>query len=200
LLVDESDWEPAVDGNGEDRAGVWIAELTDLVDLSAWPPGTRLALRRERPHPGAQLTLFDTVDGYRHRALITYQTGHPVTLELRHLQRACVEQVIRDAKACGLDNLPSADAVNNQIWCQLVTAAVNLLAGAKRLTSPGDSGKQPPRRSATGSSTSPPGSAPPSRPGHQLALDTLPPRRPRPAPHPHRTTRRHSLRGCMSPL
>jgi hypothetical protein len=134
LLVDEWDWEPAIDGNGEDRTGAWVVELTDLVDLSAWPPGTRLLVRRERPHPGAQLTLFDTVDGYRHQALITDQTGMPVTLELRHRQRACAEQVIRDAKACGLDNLPSNDVVNNQIWCQLVTAAVNLLAWAKRLT------------------------------------------------------------------
>jgi hypothetical protein len=134
LLVNEWDWERAVDGNGKDRTGAWVVELTDLVDLSAWPPGARLVVRRGRPHPGAQLTLFDTVDGYRHQALITYQTGHPVTLELRHRQRAGAEQVIRDAKACGLDNLPSADVVNNQIWCQLVTAAVNLLAWAERLT------------------------------------------------------------------
>ena len=145
LLVDEWDWEPAINTDGEERTGAWVVELTDLVDrlrrvragdppLSTWPPGTRLLIRRERPHPGAQLTLFDTVDGYRHQALIIDQTGVPVALELRHRQRACAEQVIRDAKACGLANLPSADVVNNQIWCQLVTAAVNLLAWAKRLT------------------------------------------------------------------
>jgi hypothetical protein len=51
LLVDEWDWEPALNADGEDRTGAWVVELTDLVDLSAWPDRTRLLVRRERPHP-----------------------------------------------------------------------------------------------------------------------------------------------------
>jgi hypothetical protein len=35
----------------EPRDGAWVAEATGLVELSAWPAGTRLILRRERPHP-----------------------------------------------------------------------------------------------------------------------------------------------------
>lgn len=35
----------------EPRDGAWVAEATGLVELSAWPPGTRLILRKERPHP-----------------------------------------------------------------------------------------------------------------------------------------------------
>ena len=57
-------WYPAIDADGEVRDGAWIAEATALVDLSAWPDGTRLILRKERPHPGAQLTFTD-LDGLR---------------------------------------------------------------------------------------------------------------------------------------
>jgi len=134
LLVDEDDWTPALNSNGKPRANAQIVELTHLVELGTWPEGTRLIVRREQPHPGAQLSLFDSVNGYRHQAVITDQTGTPAALELRHRQRARAEQVIRDAKACGLDNLPFDCVVNNTIWTKLVTAAVNLLAWAKRLT------------------------------------------------------------------
>jgi hypothetical protein len=135
LLVQEEDWLPARDAGGRRRDGAWVIELTPLVDLSAWPPGARLICRRERPHPGAQLSLFDTVEGFRHQAVLTDQADPDIAaLELRHRQRARAENVIRDAKACGLANLPFDDVVNNDIWCRLVAAAVNLLAWARRLT------------------------------------------------------------------
>jgi hypothetical protein len=48
----------------EPRDGAWVAEATGLVDLAGWPPGTRLILRKERPHPGAQLlAAFEGADG-----------------------------------------------------------------------------------------------------------------------------------------
>ena len=43
--------------------------------MDPWPTGTRLIVRRERPHPGAQLSLFDTIEGFRHTAFITNQPG-----------------------------------------------------------------------------------------------------------------------------
>ena len=63
-------WYPAIDTNGGIRDGAWVAEATGLVDLSGWPTGTRLILRKERPHPGAQLRFTDT-DGMRVTAFIT---------------------------------------------------------------------------------------------------------------------------------
>jgi hypothetical protein len=43
-----------------------VAELTALLrggraedQLAGWPPSMRVFARRERPHPGAQLTLFE---------------------------------------------------------------------------------------------------------------------------------------------
>lgn len=43
-----------------------------LPDLSAasWPAGMRVIVRRERPHPGAQLTFTD-IDGWRFQAFAT---------------------------------------------------------------------------------------------------------------------------------
>ena len=129
LLVQEQDWAPAVDTNAKPRPGAEFVELTDLVNLAAWPTGTRLIVRRERPHPGAQLTLFDTIEGRRHTAFIT-DTADIAGLELRQRQRARADNVIRDTKACGLANLPFDDIVNNDTWKRLCFAANDLLAWA----------------------------------------------------------------------
>jgi hypothetical protein len=134
LCVPTGCWHPAIDAGGARRDGAEVVELTDFVDLAGWPDGTRLIVRRERPHPGAQLTLFDTIEGFRHTAFITNQTSHDVAaLELQQRQRARAENVIRDAKACGLANLPFDDVVNNEVWMTLCFAAHDLLAWAQRI-------------------------------------------------------------------
>ena len=53
-----------------ERDGAEVAEITDLVDLSRWPEGTRTIARREDPHPGAQLTFTD-IDGHRFQVFVT---------------------------------------------------------------------------------------------------------------------------------
>jgi len=70
VLTTAAVWYPAIDADRGIRDGAWVAEATDLVDLSAWPEGTRLILRKERPHPGAQLRFTDS-DGHRVTGLIT---------------------------------------------------------------------------------------------------------------------------------
>lgn len=127
-------WHPAIDADGGRRDGAEVAELTGLVNLDAWPQGTRLIVRRERPHPGAQLSLFDTIEGFRHTAFITNTCGYDIAaLELRQRQRARAENVIRDAKATGLANLPFDDIVNNDVWMQLCFCANDLLAWAQAI-------------------------------------------------------------------
>lgn len=128
-------WTPAVDGNGQPRPGAQVAELTEVMDLTAWPAGTRLIVRRERPHPGAQLSLFDTIEGMRHTAFITDQPDHDIAaLELFQRQRARAENIIRDTKACGLANLPFDDLVNNEVWMQLCFTAHDLLVWAQAIS------------------------------------------------------------------
>jgi hypothetical protein len=134
MMVPTGCWHPAIDAGGERRDGAEVIELTEFVDLDNWPEGTRLIVRRERPHPSAQLSLFDTIEGFRHTAFITNQTNADVAaLELQQRQRARAENVIRDTKACGLANLPFDDLVNNEVWMNLSFCANDLLGWAQRI-------------------------------------------------------------------
>jgi len=128
-------WYPALDTDGGIRDGAWVAEATTLVDLSSWPTGTRLILRKERPHPGAQLRFTDA-DGMRVTAFITDTApgliaGQLAGLELRHRQHARVEDRIREAKATGLANLPCHDFHANTAWLEIIMAATDLVAWTK---------------------------------------------------------------------
>jgi hypothetical protein len=128
-------WYPAIDSGGGIREGAWVAEATDLVDMSSWPVGTRLILRKERPHPGAQLNFTDS-DGHRVTAFITDTpagviAGQLAGLELRHRQHARVEDRIREAKSTGLRNLPCHRAEANAAWLEIILAATDLVAWAQ---------------------------------------------------------------------
>lgn len=127
MLAQEEDWVQATETNGAIRNGAWVTELTDLVNLEGWEaPGIRLICRRERPHPGAQLSLFDTSEGFRHTCFITNTPAQDIAvLELRHRGHARVEDRIRAWKDCGLSNLPFEGYVRNEAW-----VAVSLVAGA----------------------------------------------------------------------
>ncbi len=91
MVVPETVWIPALDADGGVRAGGDVAEVTGL-DLSGWPQGMRVIVRRERPHPGAQLSLFEQRDGWRYQAFVTNTgTGQLAFLEARHRAHARVE-------------------------------------------------------------------------------------------------------------
>lgn len=126
-------WEPAYDAEGQLRPGAWVAEVTGLFGLASWPAGMRLIVRKERPHPGAQLRITD-VDGLRVTAFVTNTTrGQLADLELRHRRRARCEDRIRCAKDTGLANLPLHDFAQNQIWCAIVALASDLIAWTQTL-------------------------------------------------------------------
>ena len=151
-LIPEKVWAPAYDADGRVRPGAWVAEVTGLLDLRSWPTGMRVIVRKERPHPGAQLRLTD-VDGHR---LTAFATNAPRTgpgsqladLELRHRRRARCEDRIRNAKDTGLTNLPLHGFTANQIWCEIVALAADLLAWLQLLgcTDPTDTTAHPARR------------------------------------------------------
>jgi len=63
-------WTPACDGDGEIRDGAWVADITGMLDLASWPKGMRVIVRKERPHPGAQLRFTD-IDGHRFTCFAT---------------------------------------------------------------------------------------------------------------------------------
>ena len=137
LAVPANAWTPAVDADGQPRAGAEVAELCAL-DLSGWPAGTRAICRREDPHPGAQLSFTDA-DGHRFQVFITDQPDPDVAaLELRHRRRARVEDRIRGAKATGLRNLPFDRWRRNAVWLELVLMACDLTCWAQTLLLSGE--------------------------------------------------------------
>ena len=129
----EPAWTPAVEPDGQLRPGAEVCELTGWVDLSNWPDGTRVLCRREDAHPGAQLRFTDH-DGHRFQVFLTDQPdGDLARLELRHRQRARVEDRIRAAKATGLANLPFDLWRRNAVWLELVLAAQDLTCWTQAL-------------------------------------------------------------------
>jgi len=133
LAQPERAWTPAVDPDSQLRADAEVVELTGWIDLGRWPAGTRAICRREDAHPGAQLRFSDH-DGHRFQVFLTDQPDPDLAgLELRHRQRARVEDRIRAAKATGLQNLPFDRWRRNAAWLELVLAAQDLLCWTQAL-------------------------------------------------------------------
>ena len=142
----EHGWSTAINADGGVRDGAHVAELTGLLTLTGWPDGMRVIVRRERPHPGAQLTLFEEADGWRYTAFITNtDVGALQWLEARHRAHARVEDRIRCAKDTGLRRMPSRDFAINTAWCIAVAIAVDLLAWLQLLALTGDLAKAEPK-------------------------------------------------------
>jgi hypothetical protein len=123
-----------------------VAEITDLVDLSRWPEGTRAIARREEPHPGAQLTFTDA-GGRRYQVFVTdLGDGDVAYLEALQRGRGRAEKVICELKATGLANLPSERFALNEAWLTLVLMAHDLLAWARLIALDGDLAKAESKR------------------------------------------------------
>jgi Transposase DDE domain group 1 len=146
LKVPARAWTPAYDAEGQVRPGAWVAEITGMLNLTAWPKGMRVIVRKERPHPGAQLRFTD-LGGHRFTCFATSTKGGQLAdLELRHRRRARCEDRIRAAKDTGLRNLPFHGFAQNQIWCELVAMACELLAWTQMLALPGPARRWEPKR------------------------------------------------------
>ena len=140
-------WQKAISSDGtEELETGQVAEVTDLVDLSAWPEGTRMIARREMPHPGAQLRFTD-VEGYRYQVFVTDLPDPDICyLEALFRGRGRIECSIRDAKDTGLANLPSHSFAINAAWLTVVLMAGDLLAWMKGLCLEGDLARAEPKR------------------------------------------------------
>ncbi|MGY4745937.1 IS1380 family transposase [Streptomyces sp. ATMOS53] len=145
LKIPAPAWTPAVEADGKVRDGAWVAELTGNL-LDGWPKGMRLIVRKERPHPGAQLRITDA-DGMRITCFATNTPDRPIAeLELRHRLRARAEDRIRAARTTGLRNLPLHDTAQNRVWMEIVQIALDLLAWMPMLALTGRARLWEPRR------------------------------------------------------
>jgi hypothetical protein len=149
LEIPAGAWVAALDQDGSERENGEVAEITNTVDLSAWGEDdqpTRLIVRRERPHPGAQLSFTDH-DGYRFQAILTDQTDENIAiLECRHRQHAHVEDRIRDDKDTGLAKFPFKKFQLNEVWLEIVMLAHDLLVWTQALALTGKLAKAEPKQ------------------------------------------------------
>ena len=130
--VPETGWVQAIRVDGTKRGHSQVCEITDAVDLSAWPQESRLIARRTKLKDGDQLAFADQ-DGYRLAVVLTDKPGGVAERDLCHRGHARVEDQIRQAKDCGLSNLPFKSFAHNEVWLWLVMLAQDLVAWTKQL-------------------------------------------------------------------
>lgn len=146
VSLPEQRWHAALDQGGEPRERAWVAELSDRVKLDGWPEGTRLIVRKERPHPGAQLRFTDH-DGLRYTCFLTDQQGDDIArLECRHRLHARVEDRIQESQELGLGRLPFQAQQPNLVWFELALLAQDLLAWLRLLALEGELQLAKPKR------------------------------------------------------
>jgi hypothetical protein len=146
LKIPEDSWIAALATDGTPRENGQIAEITTDLDLATWPTGCRVIVRRERAHPGAQLSFTDH-DGHRFQAVLTDQPDPDIQiLERRQRQRAHAETHIRNDKDTGLRNMPFRDFEHNRVWLMLVGIAHDLLVWTQRLLLTGELAACEPKR------------------------------------------------------
>jgi Transposase DDE domain group 1 len=151
-LLPKSAWTPALDADGAPRPDAQVAELTGLLRhsaggdrLAAWPADMRIIIRRENPHPGAQLSLFEQHESKRYQVTATSTPrGQVQFLEASHRTQARVEDRIRCGKSTGLGHMPSRHYTVNTAWCQAASIACDLLAWLRLLALDGDLAKAEP--------------------------------------------------------
>jgi len=138
--VPKTAWKPAITAHGEPREHGDVVEITGMLNLTNWPGGMRVLIRREHPHPGAALSLFEDADGWRYQAVATntpHATGGQVAfLEARHRAHARVETRIRHAKDSGIGRFPSREFAINQAWTLAASVAADLVAWLRLLALP----------------------------------------------------------------
>jgi hypothetical protein len=105
---------------------------------------------RERPHPGAQLSLFDQDEGLRHQVFLTdtpySDSGSAQFLEARHRGHARVEDHIRCGKTTGFGRFPSRNCNINAVWLELSFTAIDLLAWTRFLLLDGELAAAEPKK------------------------------------------------------
>jgi hypothetical protein len=177
--VPEHAWQAAIDAHGEVRERradgacgshgcahracrveeAHVAELTGLLrdgpggdQLRGWPATMRVFARRERPHPGKQLTLFEAEDGWRYSlwaanrpAATKGWLGQTACIDAVRRVHARVEDVIRTGKDTGLGHFPCHDATLNEAWLSAAMTAAILLAWLKLTALDGDLARAEPK-------------------------------------------------------
>ena len=122
-----------------------MCDVTDLVDLSAWPDGTRLIIRRQPLYPGAQTTLLPDLD-YRFWDHYNDLAGNQVELDCHMRPHVHVEDHIGHLRDSGLDRFAFTGFEANQAWLQTVCRAADLVRWFQLLRLVGPLARAKPKR------------------------------------------------------
>ncbi|MFG2794914.1 transposase [Streptomyces sp. NPDC048419] len=146
LRIPKKAWTPAYDADGTERPGAWVAEITDMPDLTTWPKGHEADRPQRTPAPRRPLALHRP----RRAATDLLRDQRPkggllADLELRHRRRARCEERIRNARDTGLRNLRLHDTAQNRIWLEIVSLALDLLAWMPMLALAGQTRRWEPK-------------------------------------------------------
>ncbi len=125
-MGDETLWHQAVDQEGKQREGAAVCEVTPLISDHKLPSGTRCIIRREPLHPGAQRSLFPSLD-FRYWGFYTDQEGDPVELDATMRAHAHVERHIQRLKDSGLCRFPFTSFEANTNWMMAVALSADLV-------------------------------------------------------------------------
>jgi len=149
-------------GCGHRRCWIQEAHVTELTallrqgragdQLEGWPASMRVFIRRERPHPGAQLSLFEVSDGWRYSLWVTNLPertpgwrGQNAYIDAAHRVHARVEDCVRTGKDTGIGKLPSHAFTLNQAWLAAALIAATLLAWLRLLALDGTLARAEPK-------------------------------------------------------
>ena len=128
------------------REGAWVADITGLLDLAAGRPGCGSSSARSARTPARSCGSPTSTATGSPPSPPTRRSGQLADLELRHRRRARCEDRIRCAKDTGLRNLPLKGFAQNQVWCEIVALACELLAWTQMLALAGDARRWEPKR------------------------------------------------------
>jgi hypothetical protein len=137
LALEDQAWKHGLRKDGSENPDAFVCELTGQVSLEAWPEGSRLICRAVRLDEAIQLT-FGEEDGFRYEVFLTDIPGDVRDRDLFHRGHARIEDRVRGAKDCGLENLPFQSFANNEVWLFLVQLAQDLIAWSQALLLSGD--------------------------------------------------------------
>ena len=143
--TDPDMWQPAAKNAEQRNSRAQVAELTNSIDLTGWPEHTRLIVRREPLHPGAQRTLFDSPN-WRYWGFLTDAAGDAAQLDKTMRGHARVEDTIKRLKDSGLARMPFTDWDANAAWAALAVISLALVAWFQQLRLHGDLAKAAPKK------------------------------------------------------
>jgi DDE family transposase len=136
----------AIKGPDGDMVSYQVAELTGVRDLTGWPEGTRLVVRRVKPsrRDAKKLTAFEQRTGWRYQIVATNIPSHQGLsgvpgsgqvwfVDGLYRDHAEVEDRVKAIKRIGLGLLPSTSWQLNTAWVLAATIACDLDAWTRLL-------------------------------------------------------------------